>query len=121
MTYAKIVEDTLRRAHCNIDIARIFGAKGKICPERGADKAYIVDNDGVALQKVSHCKGGMDFVSKHKEFGPMKSGGVSFYDVSAKLDINVLSHIVQVSQHHSKEYLEDEGDDGLLAFLMVSG
>ena len=49
-------------------------------------------------------KGGKDFVSKNKYFGPMKAAGVSFYDTAA-------SHSILVKPLLSKVYDFSEDDD----------
>ena len=65
--------------------------------------------------------GRADFVSLHKEFGPMKAGGVSFYDESASLDVRVFPRIIDRNQYVLDDDLDDESDDELLMQFMVSG
>lgn len=60
--------------------------------------------------------GGKDFVKAHKQFGPMKAAGVSFYDDSATFDIAVKSATVQYSHDDF-----DDLDDDLQFSLGISG
>jgi hypothetical protein len=60
-------------------------------------------------------KGGKDFVTAHKHFGPMKAAGVSFYDEAATLPVTVKPVVAQ-------DY-GDADDDFDLEYLLgdVSG
>lgn len=62
--------------------------------------------------------GGKDFVAAHKQFGPMKAAGVSFYDSAATLKVAVKPVVAQGTYDSS-----DENFDVELAYLLgdVSG
>jgi hypothetical protein len=57
-------------------------------------------------------KGGKDFVTKNKYFGPMKAAGVSFYDLAA-------SHSILVKPLLSKVYDFSEDDDWDIEFAKL--
>jgi hypothetical protein len=61
---------------------------------------------------------GKDFVAAHKQFGPMKNAGVTFYDISATLNVAVKSAVAQGAYDSS-----DDDFDFELEYLLgdVSG
>lgn len=65
--------------------------------------------------------GAIDFVAAHKEFGPMKAAGVSFYDETATLTVTVRSPVSPQAYHDSRDDFDVVDEDEVESWVEVSG